>query len=56
MTWLFSILQKNFPAGVPKELLPVLKNMIIAQSYASFSHVIQQALNETAGWEQVNYI
>lgn len=46
-------LQFKIPGGIPRQLLPVMKNMILAKTYACFAHVIQQEVGKTIGWEQV---
>lgn len=43
---------KGIP-GVPRELLPLMKHIIAAKTYASFSDVIQREISKTIGWEQV---
>ena len=45
----------NVPNGIPKEILPVMKNIIAAKTYTSFIHVIQQETGKTIGWEQVRF-
>lgn len=43
----------KIPGGIPRELLPVMKDMILAKTYACFAHVIQQEVGKTIGWEQI---
>lgn len=46
---------KEFPIelGIPRQLIPVMKNIIAAETYASFTKIIQQEISKTIGWEQV---